>query len=149
MKSVAVITGGAGLLGREHAIALASDHSILLIDNDSEKLKGALEAIHNELPGSDVYLLQCDITSEHEVERAVNEICNLFDKIDVLINNAALNPVPGIINPYNRFENFDPEQWRNEYEVGLTGTLLMCKYVGRVMLKQNSGVVINIRQLCQ
>jgi NAD(P)-dependent dehydrogenase (short-subunit alcohol dehydrogenase family) len=142
---VVVITGGGGLLGREHALALTKDnYSVVLIDKDYSKLQIALKEIRNESPGSEISLFECDLTSEVEIESVVKEIEAKFGKIDVLINNASINPTPGEMNVDNSFENFSLLNWQDELAVGLTGTLLMCKYVCRVMMQHNSGVIINI-----
>ena len=89
---VAIITGGAGLLGSKHGEAVAEMGGIpILIDLDTTRVQSAAESI-NKKYGSKAEGWIADITSQEEVEKLKAEIMEKFGRLDILINNAANNP---------------------------------------------------------
>lgn len=141
-NKVAIITGGTGLLGVEHAKSLLSAGAIVyLADIDVEKG----ERIQAEL-GAKCNFINLDVTDEENIKNACNIIIKKENKIDILINNAAINPsVKSSSNMnFSRFENFSLEQWNLEMSVGLTGAFLCSKYFGKEMVSGNKGVILNI-----
>ena len=85
---VAVITGGAGLLGRKHAEAFAECGGIpVLLDISSE----AAEKFADQIDG-DALGLGVDITDEAAIESALETVKQKFGRVDILVNNAANNP---------------------------------------------------------
>ena len=143
---VALITGGGGLLGVQHAIALSQEGSIVvLVDVDSNKLKDAKSKVEESVNQAIVFSEICDVSKEIEVSNLIQRVLKSFGCIDILINNAAINHVP-TRSDYtdNSVENFSIELWHLELEVGLTGTFLMSKHVGSVMSKVGKGVILNI-----
>lgn len=145
-KDVAVITGGGGFLGFQHAIALIElGVCVCLIDINQAALDSASLRLKNLYPSSKIYTFVCDITSESAVENVVSEIEKQLNRVDILINNASIDHVPGSLEKLdNSFENFSLQQWNLELAVGLTGTFLTSKYVGQVMRKSRKGVILNI-----
>ncbi len=143
---VAVITGGGGLLGRQHAAAIASAGGIpvvwdCFIDRpglDHENLKA--------LYGVGASIQKVDITSDESVTRTVEEVITRFSRIDILINNAANNPKvessEGL--EFSRLENFPLDQWDNDINVGLKGAFLCSRRIGPIMAGLGAGVIINI-----
>jgi NAD(P)-dependent dehydrogenase (short-subunit alcohol dehydrogenase family) len=142
---VAIVTGGAGLLGYYHAAILAAaGASAVLLDLASANPKCRAEQIEQEYGGCAVGL-DCDITSEVSVEKARDEILNLFGRIDILINNAANNPkVENGSTAWSRLENFPIEVWEADIRVGLTGAFLCSRVFGGEMAKSGSGVILNV-----
>lgn len=144
---VAIITGGAGLLGYHHGaiLAAAGAHVVLL---DLVAANPALRAEQLQLAHGPVCLgLATDITSEHSLEQARDHILAKFGRIDILINNAANNPKvedqkPG--QPWSRLEHFPLETWNADIAVGLTGAFLCSRIFGAEMVKRNSGVIVNV-----
>lgn len=144
---VAIITGGAGLLGYHHGaiLAAAGAHVVLL---DLVAANPALRAEQLQLAHGPVCLgLATDITSEHSLEEARDHILAKFGRIDILINNAANNPKvedqkPG--QPWSRLEHFPLETWNADIAVGLTGAFLCSRIFGAEMVKRNSGVILNV-----
>lgn len=144
---VAIITGGAGLLGYHHGaiLAAAGAHVVLL---DLVAANPALRAEQLQLAHGPVCLgLATDITSEHSLEQARDHILAKFGRIDILINNAANNPKvedqkPG--QPWSRLEHFPLETWNADIAVGLTGAFLCSRIFGAEMVKRNSGVILNV-----
>lgn len=145
---VCVITGGAGLLGKQHAAAVLEGKGIpILLDISDNVLETAKAELENKYYGQKVYIFNTDITDEECIESVCNSIMNSFGHIDILINNAANNPKMETHsnNLGNiRFDNFPLDIWMDDIAVGLTGAFLCAKVFGKVMEKQEKGVVLNI-----
>jgi len=133
---VALVTGGAGLLGVEHANALANAGArVVLGDLNLE----AARARAKELNGSAVRL---DVTDPASVRAAQKEI----GAVHVLVNNAAIDAkvdAGGLVET-SRFEHFSLEQWELEFKVGLTGAFLCSQTFGGWMAANGGGVILNI-----
>lgn len=136
---VVIITGGAGKLGREYARALAD--------------ASARVALFDVVPGENVpadiagSYHRVDITDRDAVFAAVAAVEKAHGRIDVLINNAALDAVPGSEASRLQFapyEAYPADLWARELAVGLTGMLFVTQAVAPVMRKQKSGSIINI-----
>ena len=144
---VAIVTGGAGLLGYHHGaiLAAAGAHVVIL---DLAAANPALRADQLQLAhGPECLGLSADITNEHSLLAIRDQIMAKFGRIDILINNAANNPKvedqkPG--QPWSRLENFPLETWNADIAVGLTGAFLCSRVFGAEMVKRNSGVILNI-----
>lgn len=143
---VAVITGGAGLLGVKHAEAiLDAGGSAVLLDIDNERLKTAEKSLLDRYGQSKLHCIACDITKKAELESARDEVLDRFGQVDVLINNAANNPkVEGENSNWSRLENFSLDLWNKDFAVGVTGAFLCSQVFGTYMAKQKSGVIINV-----
>ncbi len=138
---VAVITGGAGLLGRRHAEAVASAGGVpVILDVDAAKAESVAKEI-----GGKAMALAVDITKEPEVEKALKTILAALGRVDILINNAANNPkVEDGGAALSRAENFPLEQWNADLNVGLLGAFNCSKVFGAEMMRRKSGVILNI-----
>jgi NAD(P)-dependent dehydrogenase (short-subunit alcohol dehydrogenase family) len=144
---VAIVTGGAGLLGYHHGAILAeAGANVVLLDlavaNPSLRAD-QLEAAH----GPKCLGIAVDITREESIEAARNAVLKEFGRVDILINNAANNPKvedqkPG--QPWSRLENFPLATWNDDIAVGLTGAFLCSRIFGQEMAKAGAGVILNI-----
>jgi len=143
---VAVITGGAGLLGVKHAEAIAEFGGIpILADIDGKKAEHKAGGIA-ETYGMDSLGIRVDITNEDDIHSLLKTVLERFGRIDILINNAAHNPkieVNGKTN-WSRLEQFSVNMWNSDINVGLTGAFLCSKVIGTEMAKQEKGVILNI-----
>ncbi len=143
---VAVITGGAGLLGVEHAeaIAQARGHPVLADINEEEAIKKA--RIISEQYHADSIGIGTDIRNKTEVEALLGAVLKRFGRIDILINNAANNPKvkANEDSSWSRFENFPIELWNQDIAVGLTGAFLCSQVIGSEMANRGRGVILNI-----
>lgn len=146
---VAVITGGAGLLGKKHAAIIAAAGGLpVLLDlpqAEPEVAAGAIAKKHSV----DAAGMAADITRLAEVERVRDEVLARFGRIDILINNAANNPkveADPHAQPkqWSRLENFPLAVWNADIAVGLTGAFLCSRIFGQEMVKRNAGVILNI-----
>jgi NAD(P)-dependent dehydrogenase (short-subunit alcohol dehydrogenase family) len=145
----ALITGGAGLLGREHAAALLESGANVVLTDVSEK---ELEAAKNELSaviGSQKFITHLmDVTRIESIQSVANEVAKNGMRIDILVNNAAIDPKvkgnQGILET-SRLENFPMDQWNLQVAVGLTGSFLCSQVFGTIMAKDGKGgVILNI-----
>jgi len=144
---VAIVTGGAGLLGYQHgAILAAAGAHVVLLDLPSANPQLRAQQLAAAY-GPDCLGLPVDITSEASLLQARDAIIAKFGRIDILINNAANNPKvedqkPG--QPWSRIENFPLETWNADIAVGLTGAFLCSRIFGQEMVKRNAGVILNV-----
>ena len=134
MKTV-LLSGGCGFLGSEFAKVLRDDYEVIVLDLP-DKIKENYKNILN-FRGHGL-----DVTDEYEVRKLFKYI----GKVDILVNSAAINPVPD--GTSNEFENYSLEKWKRTLDVNLTGTFLMIKYCVPVMLKNTNtgfkGTIINV-----
>ncbi len=144
---LAVITGGAGLLGTKHCEALLEANSkIVVLDNNKKSLNKCNNYLSKNFRNNFLTLL-VDITKEDDV---INAKKIIFDEYrcnpDILINNAAIDAKYETDNTMNksRLEDFDINQWNQEISVGLSGAFLCTKHFGLEMKKQKKGVILNI-----
>lgn len=145
---VAVITGGAGLLGRKHGEAVAELGGIaVLVDIDAGRADAAAVAVTERVGGTAVGRA-CDITDPAAVEALRDDLLARYGRIDVLVNNAANNPKmegPGAGGQhFSRLEAFPLEMWNADIAVGLTGAYLCSRVFGAVMAEAGKGVILNI-----
>jgi NAD(P)-dependent dehydrogenase (short-subunit alcohol dehydrogenase family) len=136
------------LRGRAHAEAVAEFGAIPVIgDIDLEFAVEILEDIHDKT-GVKGDFVELDVTSTDSITGALQKLTSMYKRIDVLINNAALNP--SVSNKsdnsteWSRFEDFSVDAWNKDLEVGLTGAFLCSQIFGNHMKKNKNGVIINI-----
>ncbi len=143
---VAVITGGAGLLGVKHAEAVAEQGAFpVLLDIFGDRAEKAADVISGRF---DVRALglDVDITIPDQIEKARDRIIDEFGRIDILINNAANNPKTedDAGQQWTRFENFPLEVWQQDISVGLTGAFHCSRVFGSEMVRSGRGVILNV-----
>ena len=145
---VAVITGAGGLLGMQHAAALAEcDCTLALTDIEETP---SIKSLIGRLGPEKSFFIKMDVTNESSIIQAEKDIRLRACGASILINNAALNPKVGPDSQSNseslsRLEDFPPEQWERELSVGLKGTFLCSKIFGTKMADSTKGgVIVNI-----
>lgn len=142
---VILITGGSGLLGVEHAKAIAdAGGTPVIADVRSDAAKDCASTIQREygVPASAVEL---DVTSSASCQAALATVLGQHGRLDGLVNNAAHNPkVEGKGLAASRFENFALEDWSRDLAVGLTGAFLVTQVFGAHMAAHGGGVIVNI-----
>ena len=144
---VIVITGAAGLLGRQHAEAVArAGGTPVLLDLRAQ----AVEQLAAELTarfGVPAGGWAVDITREAEIQTNCAAVLTRYGRIDGLVNNAANNPKveeEGGRN-FSRLENFPLEIWQADMAVGLTGAFLCAKHYGAAIARNpQGGSIVNI-----
>ena len=143
---VAIITGGAGLLGEKHSEAIAEFGGIpILLDIDQKAGLKKSKRIRDKYQ-VDCEIFHCDITDESQILSIRDFLLNKYERIDILINNAAIDSKVDQKSRGNlsRLENFSIDQWNLELSVGLTGAMLCSKVFGYEMAKNGHGVILNI-----
>jgi gluconate 5-dehydrogenase len=133
---VAVVTGGSIGLGRQMAEGLAEmGANVALCARKEERCREA--AAQFQQLGVKAIALTCDVKSQASIQQMVDTTLSQFGRIDVLINNAGISwgaPV----------EEMRLEDWNKVIETNLTGTFLCAQAVGKVMIRQGRGKIINV-----
>ena len=130
------MTGGATGLGQQMAIALAESGSNIVIC--SRKLERCQESAQKiETLGVKALAFQCDLNREEEIENVVRRTMREFGKVDILVNNSGTTWGASV-------EELELENWKKVMDVNVTGTFLFSQKVGREMINQKSGKIINI-----
>jgi NAD(P)-dependent dehydrogenase (short-subunit alcohol dehydrogenase family) len=144
---VAVITGGAGLLGVRHAEAIAEMGGtpvLVDIDHDRARLEASRIAELHQVPAVGE---RADITRPEAVSELLDRVLAEFGRVDILINNAAANPkieAGTTEEHWSRLENFTLDNWNRDLAVGLTGAFLCSQVIGSEMARAGRGVILNI-----
>ena len=143
---VAVITGGAGLLGYQHASTIAGLGGIpVLLDINAEALTSNAARLAEET-GCLAPSYEVDITDLQALEAVGQQLLAEHGRVDILINNAARNPKVESAGDkdFSRLEHFPWEQWQLDLNVGLGGAFNCAKVFGAQMARQGRGVIVNI-----
>ena len=144
----AVISGGAGLLGKQHSIALLElNANVVLIDLDLQRLNTVKTELQKRFTNQKVLIFAADISNEKSILEIQSELITNKYKVSILINNAAINPkyVNSVKrNNLSRVESFSLEDWDLQLNVGLKGAFICSKIFGSNMAKDNGGVIVNI-----
>lgn len=145
----ALITGGAGLLGISHAKALlTSGAKVILADIDQSSLEKNKVSLGKETNLKNIQTIVLDVTHEESIVKILDDLVSSEKRIDILINNAAINPTSSSISEgkrSTRLENFSIDRWNQELSVGLTGAYLCSKVFGTAMASDGlGGVILNI-----
>lgn len=140
---VAVVTGACGLLGKKHCEALADAGASVVVADIN---KSACNEFAEEL-GKSHLAVAMDVTSETSLKSARNKIVKKYDRIDILVNNAAINDMfenPLTAGEQSKFENYPVGMFRKSLEVNVTGVFLCSQIIGSVMARQQNGSIINV-----
>lgn len=136
---IALVTGASSGLGVQYAKALAAQGAdIALLARRVDKL----EEVKNEIlaMGRRCVAVKCDVTMEGEIIFAVHQVLTNFGRIDILINNAGTSAIAPA-------ESMSESDWDKVLDTNLKGVFLVAKHVGKQMIQQNYGKVINISSM--
>lgn len=139
----AIVTGATGLLGREHCRALAEAGAYVVVTDTDQ---ATCQTLAREL-GTDALGLAADVTDPASLRRLVAAALECTGRIDVLVNNAAINDKvedPASALELSRFENYPLELWQRSLDVNLTGPFLCCQVIGAQMAAAGRGSIINV-----
>jgi NAD(P)-dependent dehydrogenase (short-subunit alcohol dehydrogenase family) len=134
---VALVTGGAGILGRQFCAGFAKAGArVAVVDLFEEAAREAAEAI-----GAAAVPFVCDVANKASVQACVAAVMARFGRIDVLANNAATKTadVRAFFAP---FEDYSLETWRDVMSVNIDGMFLMAQAVGPYMMEAGQGSVV-------
>ena len=143
-----VVTGAAGLLGKQHSTALLEvNANLVLLDKDKDKNIQLAHELNQLGFSGKIYNYEIDITNESKVLAVNKDLSAKKISINVLINNAAINPKYEVLadgKNGSRVEDFDLLDWDRQLDVGLKGAFICSKVFGSNMAKQGNGVILNI-----
>ena len=144
---VVIVTGGAGLLGRAHAMALASaGGNVVLADVQEQAAEKVAEEVRLRT-GGDCLAVKVDVTQAESVSALIEESLERYGRIDILVNNAALDPKfdvePASLHSRS-FEDYPLEAWQQSMDVNITGMFLCAQGVAPAMLEAGQGVIVNV-----
>jgi len=133
---VAIVTGGAGGLGRAEAALLAQEGAkVVVTDIDGAAIENVAGSINSR--GGKALFLKHDVTSEDDWGAVIGRTLDEFGRLDVLVNNA------GVII-YKKIEDISLAEWRWLMSVNLDGVFLGTKFAIGAMKKTGGGSIINI-----
>ncbi len=138
MKKVVLITGSSRGIGKATAIEFAKKgYNVVInyVSNDSAAKN--LKKYLTENYDTDVMTCKCDISDEVKVKEMVKQVIDYFGKIDVLVNNAGIAIDVA-------FDDKTVENFRKTLDVNLIGPFIVSREVGKYMLEQKSGVIVNV-----
>ncbi len=134
---VAIVTGGSRGIGKATCIALAKEGAKVVVVGRNEttchEVASAITA-----SGGTAMAVKADVSSEADVAYMVAATMERYGRIDILVNNAAVNM------PYKTVAEMDLADWNRIVSVNLTGTFLCCRAVVPVMTTQKNGKIINL-----
>jgi 3-oxoacyl-[acyl-carrier protein] reductase len=134
---VAIITGGSRGLGRAIALAFAGEGAkIAVVGRNKSRCDEVISQISKR--GGEAISIMADVASDTDVTRMVEQTKDKFKRIDILVNNAAVNL------PYRTVSDLSLDEWTWVLRVNLTGSFLCAKTVLPEMIAQQTGKIINI-----
>ncbi len=143
---VAIITGGAGFLGQQFSEALVEAGAKIVVadinQKTASKFAATLSADQSQAIGIGV-----DVTDPSSVQNLMDQTLSTYDRLDILVNSAALDPKFDSQNKAKHvtsFEEFPLSAWKEALDVNLTGMFLTCQYATRIMKEHGTGSLVNI-----
>ena len=142
-NKTAIVTGALGLIGKEHCRALSeAGANVIVADLNESKCIEFAESLLTDSIG-----LELNVTDPKSIKKVRDAVLEKFFRIDVLVNNAAINDMfesPKAAAEQSKFENYPLELWKKSVDVNLTGIFLCSQILGSEMAKKKSGSIINI-----
>lgn len=133
---VAIITGARRGIGKSHALTLAkAGAKVVVSDVSEEECQKVVEEIKKN--GGEAIAIKCDVTKKEEVDNMVKAAVDKWGKVDILVNNAG-------ICQFKPFLELTEEEWDRTLDINLKGYFLCAQAVAKEMVKQKSGVIVNI-----
>ncbi len=140
---VAIVTGAMGLIGRKHCEALAdAGANVVVADLHEVAAQDYADNLDDNHLG-----VGLNVTDKASVEQARDQIMAKYGRIDILVNNAAINDMfenPAMAKDLSAFENYPVEAFRASLDVNVTGVFLCAQVFGTVMANAGSGSIINV-----
>ena len=134
---VAIVTGGSKGLGKTIAKQLAHEGASVVINGrDVNALEEATQEIRRE--GGQITAIQADVSKSKDVKAMIDKVIEDYDRIDILINNAA------VFAESVRIMDLEEDEWDRVMTTNLKGVFLCSKAVIKHMVKQKSGKIVNM-----
>lgn len=133
---VVIITGAKQGMGKADALAFAkSGAKVVVTDISQEGCQLVVDEI--EKGGGEGLAVKCDVINKKEIEGVVKKTLEKFGRVDILVNNAG-------ICQFKPFLEMTEEDWERTLDINLKGYFLCAQAVGKEMVRQKSGVIVNI-----
>lgn len=143
-KKVAIVTGASRGIGKSIAELFASEGARVVcsartLREGEHPLEGSLETTVAGIKksGGEASAVTCDVSTEADCEKLVNETHKLYGPCDVLVNNAALTY-------FIQVKDFEPKRWMRSFAVNLHGPFMLSRLVLKDMIPRKSGSIVNI-----
>lgn len=140
-ETIALVTGGGRGIGRAISLALASQGSNVVVNYVSDLQSAQNTAKQIKEMGSKTIAIKADVSNFDEVDNMVHKVISEMGRIDILVNNAGIRSqmIPAV--------DHSVDEWDRVLDVHLRGTYLCCRRVGREMIKQQFGRIVNLASL--
>lgn len=144
----ALVTGGAGMLGKQHGLALGECGAMVVItDVNIDLAEQVSQSICEQFGDRASIAMHMDVTSPESIHKAKDKLIKEHGGVQILVNNAAIDPKvtndKGIVEA-SRLEHFPLEQWDFQLRTGLSGAFLCSQAFGQSMSETGGGVILNI-----
>ena len=140
---VAIVTGSLGLIGKEHCRAFADAGAhVVVSDLDEDECREFALALTPDALGAGA-----DVSDAASVSALLKKTLDRFGRIDILLNNAAINEKfedPLLALQMSQFEHFPLSQWKKMMDVNVTGVFICSQIIGTAMAEQGKGSIINV-----
>ncbi|GIK36382.1 MAG: dioxygenase [Chloroflexota bacterium] len=141
-----VITGGAGILGGEIACALVGcGASVALIDRDPALAERLMHRFETSI--GEAIVVYGDVLKPETLQVAAETVIKTFGRVDSLINGAGGNNPRATTSPDQSFFDLPPDALRFVFDLNLLGTILPSQILGKYMVEQGEGVILNISSM--
>ncbi|MCL7401906.1 MAG: glucose 1-dehydrogenase [Thaumarchaeota archaeon] len=138
---VAIITGAARGIGKATAIIFAREGAkTVIVDILKDEGEATAKYINERISEESALFIEADVSEVGDVKSMVDAVIEKYGTIDVLVNNAAIQPIGTI------FET-DIDTWDRVMKVNLRSAFLCCKYVVPYMIKNKSGAIVNVASI--
>jgi len=136
---VALVTGGSKGLGRSMAMGLAEAGATVAVVSRTKRLidETAQEIIRN---GGQAIAVPADVKSEQDIDRMTQTVLDQCGRIDILLNNAGIAPMGPVVD-------MSLAEWKDVMDTNLKSVFLTSRIIGKVMMKQKGGKVINVASI--
>ena len=146
---VILVTGAFGLIGKEISRSyLEHQAKVILAGHNPAQINAIQNDFAADFDQNDFLVCELDVTDLNSIEQCLTSCISKFGRIDVLVNNAAIDAKFDKANKdkvvSSRFENYPIDLLRMSVEVNLIGTIQITQAVCRQMLQQGSGNIINV-----
>jgi NAD(P)-dependent dehydrogenase (short-subunit alcohol dehydrogenase family) len=134
---IAIVTGGGRGIGRAIAEGLAAFGARVVLSGRTAATLAETEAAIIAA-GGEAIVQVADVSKEADVIALRDAVLARFGRIDVLVNNAGINPI------WRTIDKISLAEWQSVIDVNLTGLFLCCKYIGSAMVERGAGSIINV-----
>ena len=139
-KKTAIVSGGSKGIGKAIAIKLAqAGANVVICSRKKENLDSAVNEAKSN--GLTLIPIECNTSNKESIQSVVDYSIEKFDRVDVLVNNAAANPY------YGPILNSEDSHWDKIFDVNVKGYFNFAKACSKTMIANNSGKIINVASI--